>query len=70
MRKSAVFGLLQTTRSLKSFFVALLLGALSGSIFYGVETFLFLSFSFVFNDWVDADKDIIGHPNRAIPSGK
>ncbi len=29
---------------------------------------LFLLFSFSFNDWVDADMDKDGHPNRPIPS--
>ncbi|MFM2424080.1 MAG: UbiA prenyltransferase family [Candidatus Parcubacteria bacterium] len=31
---------------------------------------LFLLFSFAFNDWVDADMDKDGHPNRPIPSGR
>lgn len=31
---------------------------------------LFLLFSFAFNDWVDAEMDKDGHPNRPIPSGR
>ncbi len=63
-------GFLQTTRFTKSFGVALALSLLSGSIWYGIGALLFLLFSFAFNDWVDSPKDVVGHPHRAIPSGK
>lgn len=66
----AIFGFIQTTRFVKSAAAGLFLGFVSGSIYYGVGALLFLLFSFVFNDWVDAPKDHVGHPNRAVPSGK
>ena len=66
----ALHGFLQTTRFFKSLGVAALLGLVSGSWTYGMGTLLFLTFSFAFNDWTDASKDILGHPHRAIPSGK
>jgi 4-hydroxybenzoate polyprenyltransferase len=65
-----IYGFLQTTRFLKSFFVAVAFTLLSISILYGIAAFFFLTFSFVFNDWVDVKKDTVGHPHRAIPSGK
>jgi len=65
-----ISGLIQTTRFTRSFVVGLIMYIASGSIYYGIGTLLFLSFSFAFNDWADALKDNIGHPNRAIPSGK
>lgn len=65
-----ISGFIQTTRFIKSLGIGLLLYFFSSSIYYGVAVLLFLLFSFAFNDWVDAPKDSIGHPNRAIPSGK
>lgn len=63
-------GLLQTTRFYKSFGVAVILSFLTSSIWYGIGALVFLLFSFAFNDWVDASKDTVGHPHRAIPSQK
>jgi len=65
-----LFGLVQTTRFLKSLAVGALLALATGSMHYGICATLFLMFSFAFNDWVDFPKDKFGHPNRAIPSGK
>ena len=65
-----IIGLVETTRLFKAFFVGTILVLGSGSIEYGIGTLFFLMFSFVFNDWVDALKDSLGHPERAIPSGK
>jgi len=65
-----IYGFLQTTRYMKSLIVGLFLFLISGSLYYGVGALFFLMFSFVFNDWVDAVKDMVGHSNRAIPSGK
>lgn len=65
-----ISGFIQTTRFLKSLLVALILSFFSGSLLYGVSVLFFLTFSFVFNDWVDVSKDAVGHPHRAIPSGK
>ena len=66
----SVYGFIQTTRLIKAFAVGTILAAASGSILYGIGVLFFLTFSFTFNDWVDAPKDNVGHPNRAIPSGK
>lgn len=65
-----IIGFVQMTRLAKSVVGTVLLAAASGSIVYGVAALLFLLFSFAFNDWVDAPKDAVGHPHRAIPSGK
>jgi len=70
MQMKQALGFAQTTRLFKSLAVGLIFGLLSGSAYYGVGTLIFLMFSFVFNDWVDTDKDKVGHPDRAIPSGK
>ncbi len=68
--KMKILGAFQTTRFIKSAAVGVVFVFLANSIYYGFITFLFLSFSFVFNDWTDSEKDALGHPNRAIPSGK
>src|SRR3989344_5316957 len=65
-----IAGVIQTTRLFKCVIGAVLLAVGSGSATYGVSALLFLTFSFAFNDWVDAPKDSVGHPDRAIPSGK
>ena len=65
-----VLGFIQTTRLIKSLAVGLLLTIVSSSVHYGLGALIFLAFSFVFNDWVDAPKDKISHPCRAIPSKK
>jgi 4-hydroxybenzoate polyprenyltransferase len=65
-----IIGLTQSARLKRSLGVGIVIGILSNSLAYGIGGSIFLMFSFVFNDWVDADKDAIGHPHRAIPSGK
>ncbi len=65
-----ILGFFQTTRFIKSIVVAIFLTLALTDIHYGIGVLIFLMFSFSFNDWVDAHKDAIGHPNRAIPSGK
>jgi 4-hydroxybenzoate polyprenyltransferase len=65
-----IIGLAESARLKRSLGVGIILGILSSSLEYGIGTTLFLMFSFLFNDWVDADKDALGHPDRAIPSGK
>lgn len=66
----SIRGFIQTTRLYKSVLVSLLLGIFTHSISYGFMSILFLMFSFSFNDFIDATKDTLGHPQRAIPSGK
>ncbi len=63
-------GILQTTRFYKSVFFCVLLLIVSESLTYTAGGLFFLLYSFAFNDWTDAEKDIQGHPERAIPSGK
>jgi 4-hydroxybenzoate polyprenyltransferase len=65
-----ISGVLQTTRFYKSLFVSSILFIATDSVEYGVCVFLLLTFSFAFNDYIDTSKDSVGHPHRAIPSGK
>jgi 4-hydroxybenzoate polyprenyltransferase len=65
-----ISGLIQSTRLLKSLAVGIIIALTSSSIEYGIGALFFLTFSFLFNDWVDASKDSLGHPERAIPMGK
>lgn len=65
-----IVGTFQTTRFFKSLFVSILFLFATNSLMYSLGVLLFLTFSFAFNDFVDANKDSIGHPERAIPSGK
>lgn len=67
---SAIEGFLQTTRFAKSFAGSVLLFLASGSFEYAVASLMFFAFSFAFNDFVDAGRDLVGHPDRAIPGGK
>lgn len=63
-------GIIQTTRFYKSAIFCFLLYIISQSLLYSSGGLLFLLYSYAFNDWIDAEKDAVGHPDRAIPSGK
>lgn len=63
-------GLIQSARLYRVLGVGLVLALLLRSVEYSTGAVLFLAFSFLFNDWRDAEKDAVGHPTRAIPSGK
>ena len=71
MSRSIVFlkGFAKTTRLAGSMAASLLIYASVSDYVYSVVSFIFLTFSFAYNDYVDHKKDNIGHPDRAIPSG-
>lgn len=61
--------LIETTRFYKSFLYSLPLVFLVNTE-YALSLLFFLLFSYIFNDFVDAEKDKLGHPERPIPSGR
>ncbi len=60
-------GFLQTTRFFISLFYSILIFLVSGSLTYSFLSFIFLLFSFIFNDIVDYRQDKLAHPDRALP---
>jgi len=62
--------LLESGRAMKSIFFCFFCILLGAEISEAVEIFLFLLFSYIWNDYIDADMDVLGHPKRPIPSGR
>jgi len=62
-------GVLQITRFLKSLLAGIVLLIISNSVNYAISGFIFLLFSFTFNDLVDYEQDKKAHPDRALPKG-
>jgi 4-hydroxybenzoate polyprenyltransferase len=65
-----VANLLELMRFGRSIVTALIVLPITWSLSHYVIFVCFLLFSFAFNDWVDAEMDRDGHPNRPIPSGR
>lgn len=62
-------GVLETTRFVKSLLGSIIIYLLSNSVEYSIAGFIFLLFSYIFNDIVDYKEDKLAHPSRPLPKG-